>query len=417
VRKVFKFSAEMVDGTIVNDYIKTDSVMTAKRLISELGYKIRYIEIDHLRTLTNIYEKKIPLRNLKEIVAIFYNTIKQGINPEIIVETIPEMFTGYTKQQTLRIKKLITTQGLSLSKVFELIGMNTFIVKAIESAEKESGNLEEVLGKVVFLLDVLAKGESELAKALINPKIILTIITLIIYIVYGFAMKKALGFFENHLTYGITTKIVIAITNLININVYVSGFVVALIILGIWKLFTVKTIFAVASFPNYLKYKFPRWKDYGISRALINGLSFILKPFMALQENYEIMKICYFIDLLYSAGVKPDVIIQYLTEIVDSKYMKQMLLSTLPYIRMGQPFYEAFKFVGFKPDFIGFLKAGAETTQLEYYMVSFAENKKMLFERSIFALSTVLPLIMLVFASGFIIFTFAGIYLPMFNLK
>jgi type II secretory pathway component PulF len=407
----------LADGSVVNDYIKADSILSAKRILTELGYKIKHIDLDPIKTVTSVFEKKIPLRDLKEIVSIFYNTRKQGINYDMIVDSIPDMFTGYTKQQTLRIKKLLTTQGLPLSKVFELIGMNTFIVKAIESAEKQSGNLEEVLGKVVFLLEILAEGERQLSRALINPKIILTVITLMIYVVYGIFMKKALSFFESNLSYGITTKIIIAITNLINLNLYLSGFITLIVIIGIWKLFTVKTIFAIASFPNYLKYKFPKWKENSFLKYIINFLDFILKSFTAIQENYETMKISYFIDLLYTAGVKPDIIITYLTEIVDSKYTKNLLMSTLPYIRSGQPFYEAFRIAGFKPDFVGFLKVGTETTQLGYYMTSFAGNKKMMFERSITTISTVLPLIMLVLASGFIIFTFAGIYLPMLNLK
>ncbi|MEM0174170.1 MAG: hypothetical protein QXI16_06675, partial [Sulfolobaceae archaeon] len=99
MKKVFKFSAVMANGVIVNDYIKTDNITLAKKLITDMGYSIKYIEWDPIKTIFSFHEKKIPLSNLKEIVAVFYNTIKQGISPGMIVDTLPEMFTGYTKKQ------------------------------------------------------------------------------------------------------------------------------------------------------------------------------------------------------------------------------------------------------------------------------------------------------------------------------
>ncbi len=404
MRLAYNYAGANQANRPVRGYVLAKDKKQAQFILEESGITVYKLSLNITKTILNIRKKGFNSYELKDLMFAFYNAQKSGLSMRMVVDSLPDMFTGYAKKQAEKIRVMIKEKGYQLSIVFKKAELPDFIVHAVESAEI-GGGLEEVLEKVVKVLDIMSKSENELSKALIYPKIVLALIIAVVFFLIWQVVPKLAPLYENvpqNLLPSATVYLMSAgkmvSKNPIPYMVVVLGFIVMM-----WKFISVSTFLNFVSFIYILNEKLPTLKK-------------ITKGFSEFIESYETMKICYFLDLLYVAGIKPNKIIEYIKSITETNNTKKKLQIVKIHIENGLSLFQSFKLAGFDKQLVGFIKAGEEQNSLSFYMNALAEYKERSFTNAVEKVKTVLPMMLMILASTVIIGIMYFLILPLYSI-
>ena len=395
-----------VDNTnrTVNGFVLASNAKQAQFILEEAGIRVYKLNLNIVKTILNIKKKTFTSYELRDLMFAFYNAQKSGLSLRMIVDSLPDMFTGYAKKQAEYIRRMIKEKGYQLSVVFKKAELPDFIVHAVEAAEV-GGGLEEVLEKVVKVLDVMAKSESELAKALIYPKIVLALIIAVLFFLVWQVVPKLAPLYSNvpksMLPSG--TVHLMSISKSVNSDPYFYVFWVLVGIFAMWKFVSVTTFLNFVQLIYVVNEKMPSLKRF-------------LRGFSEFIDSYETMKICYFLDLLYVAGIKPNKIVDYIRDIIETRGTKKKLEKAKIHIENGLPMFQGFQLAGFDKQLVGFIKAGEEQNSLSFYMTALAEYKERNFESAVEKVKTVMPMLLMILASTVIISIMYYLILPLYSI-
>ena len=395
-----------VDNTnrTVNGFVLASNAKQAQFILEEAGIRVYKLNLNIVKTILNLKKKTFTSYELRDLMFAFYNAQKSGLSLRMIVDSLPDMFTGYAKKQAEYIRRMIKEKGYQLSVVFKKAELPDFIVHAVEAAEV-GGGLEEVLEKVVKVLDVMAKSESELAKALIYPKIVLALIIAVLFFLIWQVVPKLAPLYsdvpKSMLPSG--TVHLMSISKSVNSDPYFYVFWVLVGIFAMWKFVSVTTFLNFVQLIYIMNEKMPTLKRF-------------LRGFSEFIDSYETMKICYFLDLLYVAGIKPNKIVEYIRDIIETRGTKKKLEKAKIHIENGLPMFQSFQLAGFDKQLVGFIKAGEEQNSLSFYMTALAEYKERSFENAVEKVKTVMPMLLMILASTVIVSIMYYLILPLYSI-
>ncbi len=408
--KVYEYVAVDQNGKRVKGTVKAPNPRLARYILKESNYvRILELRFSWKETLKNLFKKQPSYSDLRELIFAFYNAQRSGISIRMIVDTLPDMFTGQMRKKAETIKFLVKDKGYAFSEVLKKSDIPDFIVNAVKAAEA-GGNTVEVLERIVKILDIMSRTESEIKKSIIMPKVVISIgIIAFVFILY-YAVPKLASVYQDVEQLPSMTKNLISLSKTVSSHPIASFTLAIAMVVAFWVMFTpssfIKMLSLIHSVSEKLdqKYKIPTLKK-------------LTKKLATMAYSYEAMKICYFLDLLYTAGIKPNKIMIFLKDLVDAPTTKKKLDAVASRIQAGKSIAEAFRASGMDETLTAFIKAGEAQNNLSHYLMSFAEYQERNYYSSVERVKLILPTILMLVISVFVISMITYLVLPLYNIS
>lgn len=410
MQKVYEYVAIDQNEKRIKGVVRAANPRLAKYILKESNYtRILNLKFSWKETLKSIFKKQPSYADLRELIFAFYNAQKSGISLRMIVDTLPDMFTGQMKKKAEMIKFLVKDKGYTFSEVLKKSEIPDFIVNAVKAAEA-GGNTVEVLERIVKILDIMSRTESEIRKSIIMPKIVISLAAIAFVFILYYAVPKLATVYQNVESLPNMTENLINMSKFVVNNTIESFGLAIAFVVSFWVFFTpsmfIKMLSSIHSISERLdqKYKIPTLKK-------------LTKKLATMAYAYESMKICYFLDLLYTAGIKPNKIMIFLKDLVDAPTTKKKLDTIASRIQAGKSIAEAFKLSGMDETLTAFVKAGEAQNNLSHYLTSYAEYQERNYYSSVEKVKLVLPTLLMIVISVFVISMITYLVLPLYNVS
>ncbi len=358
--------------------------------------KVKNLYILKSKKLTEKRASSIKLKDTE--IAAFSKEIASMTGAGISINNAIEVIIqGNSQSKNIELYKNIyrcISMGMTLSEALEVQGdtFPQFFINMYKSGE-ESGTLSEVAQKMSALYENQYKVESKVKAAMLYPKILFSVMILVVIVIFTVVMPKLFDLFST-MDLPLPTRIMIGISNAFMNHWYIIVMVVASVILAF------KIILSNKKVSLYID-------KFKIKGPLIGKLN----------STIITARFARTLSSLYSAGLSIDKSMAICSKIIQNKYLEAQFAKAITKIRTGVSISDAIKGIdGFESKLIMTIYIGQESGRLDEMLESISNSYDEQSQVAVQKLVGLLEPILIVFMAGMVAFIALSIMLPMMQM-
>ena len=301
-----------------------------------------------------------------------------------------EIFTSKKlKILVSKIKEPIVVFGVPMYKVLEENGFPKYITSAL-GIGSESGNMLQIIKKLIFLVSNKIKTTKSIKKLLLEPKIIGGFLFIyFLYTMFFFVpQSKQLLSFSNPEKFPEITKTLLGWSDYANEHQII---------------FVIKTLFVVAIIVFILKFIF-------------KFLQRIVPFLQRIRENQELSLLFNVLTVALYANVQLNQALRQASDIIDNKEVKKQLIDMSKAIEIGHTFSSQLERFKYPRPLISRVKAGEKASKSATSFEKIAIKYQEMTEESVeLAIAFIKP-ISLIIAATVMVTIYFGVNAPLLNI-
>lgn len=389
----YRYTAINKAGKKIKGTIEADNLTQFNLILKGKNeYLISFKNEEDSKNFSNSY--KISKKNLYMLCKQYYSMLLAGINSVKALEIL------YNEAKNNKIKKILLEvyeqiqKGRSLSEAMNSLNgvFPNFMINIIKAGEI-SGNLTESIKRLTIQYEKDIKIKNKVISSIIYPIFLLIASIISILLIFGFTLPKIIGLVGNIDELNIISKSLFSIVMFLKNNWLI--FIISILIFSVILIIYFRT--------DHFKYKFSKMKVKSL---------FIGKIYITMISGIFIRTL----GSLFLSGVPLITAIEMAGDVIDNRYISNILKGVIEDVTKGTKFSEALiKTKIFPSNVTSIISVGEETGSLEEILIQTSDYYDMIAEDSIKKIvSMIEPIIIIVF--GIIIFIILmGTFLPIYS--
>ena len=269
------------------------------------------------------------------------------------------------------------------------------LYSSMVEAGEAGGILDDVLGRLAFMLEKGAENRSKVKSATLYPKIVVFAIVAAVVILMYFVIPRFAALYASFKTaLPLPTRILIAASNFFTSYWYVIAFLTATVI-AVFKIYT----------------------STESGRLNWDRLALKVPVFGPIIKKAILSRFARLLGALYKSGLPILQSLDIVSRAVDNKLISNEILSIETEVRAGKPLSELMASSRhFPPMVVQMVSIGEETGNLDEMLEKTAQYYDQEVDSAIRNLTTALEPILLSFLFGMVLFLALAIFLPMWDM-
>jgi type IV pilus assembly protein PilC len=398
----FSYKAVDEDGMVVSGVVEVDSIEIAGNVLSKRGYiptKIKEVrDLSIVDTWHRVNARTGAVR-LPELV-LFTKQLRCLIRAGIPIVRLLGIVENQTQNRTLkRIANMMlrsVKHGVSLSDcVDQYPSVFSFVYRSIVRAGEISGNLPEVLKRLIFILEHERKVKTQIASAVRYPIFVLFTLAGAFIVLLTFVVPKFIRIFERaEIVLPLPTQIIVGLHNFFG---------------EYWQVLIGITFALVVGLTFYLKTEDGRYtKDSILIKVPVLGPLFLKAAMSRFASIFGI---------LHTSGVNVLEIMNILAETIGNAAISRTFDDVRDRVKMGEGIAEPLRSSKYFPGMVvDMIAVGEESGNLEEMLQDITEHYDDEVAYQVKGLEELISPILIVMLAAIVGFFALAIFMPIWKM-